>query len=109
MKRSRFILSPEALADLDQIWLFIAADSIDAAERNEERLRSAMNLIGQKPNIGHARPDITPRLVTFWPVGAYLIVYSPDKDPMRDRSRTAGIAETGKTSIDRFNLQDKGL
>ena len=42
MNRPRFILSPEAVADLDEIWLFIAKDNMDAANRNEEELRAAM-------------------------------------------------------------------
>jgi plasmid stabilization system protein ParE len=30
---TRFVLHPEARADLDEIWEFIAADNLDAADR----------------------------------------------------------------------------
>ncbi len=30
---SGFVLHPDALTDLDEIWEFIAADSLDAADR----------------------------------------------------------------------------
>lgn len=59
MNRSKFLLSPEALIDLDEIWLFIAKDSIDAADRTEDDIRSAMRLLASQPNIGHNRPDLT--------------------------------------------------
>lgn len=80
---ARFVLSPEALNDLDEIWLSIAIDNISAAERNEQRLRSAMGLLSEQPGIGHARTDLTDQPVKFWPVGDYLIVYDPAKHPIQ--------------------------
>jgi plasmid stabilization system protein ParE len=38
---NRFVLHPEAYTDLEEIWEYIAADSLDAADRmREENLRS---------------------------------------------------------------------
>ncbi len=45
MKRSRFIVSPEALEDLDEIWLFIAEDSVETAEKVEKEFRKAFELL----------------------------------------------------------------
>ena len=44
---SRYILSPAALEDLDSIWLFIAEDNLDAAERVVAELESAA--LGSRP------------------------------------------------------------
>ena len=40
---SGFVLHPEALADLDEIWEFIAADNLDAADRVLSEIREAMH------------------------------------------------------------------
>ena len=46
MPRVRFVLSPEALDDRDQIWLYIAEDDIPAADRVEHELREAIRSDG---------------------------------------------------------------
>ena len=82
MSPSNFSLSPDALNDLDEIWLFIAKDSIEAAERNEDDLQSAMRRLARNPGMGHSRPDITDQPVAFWPSGSYLIVYETESTPL---------------------------
>ncbi|MBM3768697.1 MAG: type II toxin-antitoxin system RelE/ParE family toxin [Acidobacteria bacterium] len=42
---SEYQLSPAALRDLDEIWVFIARDSVNAAENWIERLRDQVRLI----------------------------------------------------------------
>jgi plasmid stabilization system protein ParE len=32
--------------------------------------------------MGHAREDLTPFPVRFWPVDAYLIIYRAERDPI---------------------------
>lgn len=59
---------------MDEIWEYIAADSIAAADRWIGKLYDAFEEIGQSPRIGHRREDLTP-LPVFLPVGAYLIIY----------------------------------
>lgn len=61
--------------DLDEIWEYIAADSIVAADRWIGRLFDAFEALGQTPGMGHRREDLTPYPVLFWPVGSYLIIY----------------------------------
>ena len=39
---SGFVLHPEALVDLEEIWEFIAADSLDAADRVLEEIYQAI-------------------------------------------------------------------
>jgi antitoxin ParD1/3/4 len=72
---SRYVLSADASRDLDEIWDYIALDSVDAADRWIGKLFDAFEQMGQAPRIGHKRVDLTSHPVLFWPVGRYLIVY----------------------------------
>jgi len=69
--------SPEASLDLLEIWEYIAADNVDAADRLEQEIRNAVNLLAENPEIGHFRRDLTSKPVRFWPVRSYLIIYDP--------------------------------
>ena len=69
------MLAPEASEDLDDIWEYITADNLDAADRWVARLFDAFDQIAQNPGIGHRRTDLTNEAVLFWPVGRYLIIY----------------------------------
>jgi toxin ParE1/3/4 len=57
--RSGYILSVDADLDLDEIWEYIAADNIDAADHWIEKLFGAFEALGQNPGIGHRREDLT--------------------------------------------------
>jgi plasmid stabilization system protein ParE len=70
-----YVLSPEALQDLQDIWDFIAADNVTAADKLEDEFFEAFGRLAQRPGLGHTRSDLTERDVRFWPVGSYLIVY----------------------------------
>ncbi|MGA3074230.1 MAG: type II toxin-antitoxin system RelE/ParE family toxin [Bryobacteraceae bacterium] len=77
---SNYILGPDADLDLDDIWEYIAADSIDAADRWIAKVFDAFEAIGRMPGIGHKREDLTAYPVLFWPVGSYLIIYRTRAD-----------------------------
>jgi antitoxin ParD1/3/4/toxin ParE1/3/4 len=79
---STFLLSPRAQSDLDEIWNYIAADSLDAADRWRGELEKAMHRLAEMPNLGHTRKDLTHKPVLFWPVGRYLIIYRGDRQPI---------------------------
>jgi len=70
-----YLLSAEALQDLQDIWNFIASDNAEAADTLENEFFEAFGRLAQRPGMGHARSDLTTRDVLFWPVGSYLIVY----------------------------------
>ena len=80
---SKYVLSRDAELDLDQIWEYIAQDSVDAADRWLERLFEAFEALGRNPEIGHAREDLTSERVRFWPVGSYLIIYNAETRPIQ--------------------------
>lgn len=74
---ANYIINPGADQDLDEIWEYIAMDSVDAAVRWDTKLREAFDLLGRNPGAGHTRKDLTDEPVLFWPVGKYLIIYRP--------------------------------
>lgn len=71
---STYILGPDADLDLDDIWEYIARDSIDAADRWIGKLFDAFEALGETPGMGHKREDLTAYPALFWPVGAYLVI-----------------------------------
>ena len=72
---SVYVLSPDALQDLQDIWDFIARDSENAADQLEDAFFNAFEKLARRPGMGHTRTDLTDRDVRFWPAGSYLIVY----------------------------------
>lgn len=72
---SAYVLGSDAVLDLEDIWDYIASDSIDAANCWIAKLLDAFEDIARMPGIGHRREDLTDYPVLFWPVGAYLIIY----------------------------------
>jgi len=79
---SGFELHPGAYADLDELWEFIAEDSIDAADRVRDKIYDAIQALVPFPHQGHRRPDLTSRPLRFWRVHEYLIAYAPDERPL---------------------------
>jgi plasmid stabilization system protein ParE len=75
-------LSRRAVADLKEVWDYIAEDSFDAADRLLEDIDRAFQKLADMPRIGHRRPDLTSRDVFFWPVHSYLVVYKTSR-PLR--------------------------
>jgi antitoxin ParD1/3/4 len=85
-----YILSVDADLDLDDVWEYIAADNIDAADHWIEKLFHAFEALGQTPGMGHRREDLTSHPVLFWPVGAYLIIYRAERRPLEIVAVTQG-------------------
>jgi plasmid stabilization system protein ParE len=75
-------LHPEARLDLDEIWEFIRADSLDAADRVIAEILARMEDLVPFPNQGHPRPDLTSRPLRFAIVREYLIAYAPEEKPL---------------------------
>ena len=79
---SGFVLHPGAYTDLAEIWEFIAADSIDAADNVCEEIYGKIERLIPFPNQGHRREDLTSREIRFHPCGEYLIAYAPAEKPL---------------------------
>lgn len=75
MKRVR--RSPRAVDDLDEIWRFVAADNLQAADRLIDRLIAAGEPLAEFPHLGRDRTGLAPGLRSL-PVGNYVLFYRPD-------------------------------
>ena len=83
---SRYRFTPQAEDDLFDIWNFIAQDNPEAANRVEEAVYQACDLLAEPPLAGSVRKDLTPLPVRFWvvqPYVNYVIVYDPEKKPLQ--------------------------
>lgn len=79
---SEFHLHPKAYADLDEIWDYIAADSLDAADRVLADIDESIHSLADFPKAGHVRPDLSLRPVRFLVVRDFLIAYAPEENPL---------------------------
>jgi len=70
-----FRVSNSASQDLDDVWEYIAAANIDAADRLIERFYETFQQLSEFPNLGHKRRDIGERPLLFCAVGSYEVVY----------------------------------
>lgn len=65
---------PQAIRDVDEIWLYVARDDPVAATRLVERLVSSVARLADYPESGTARPEIGAGAMSVT-VGSYLVLY----------------------------------
>ena len=83
---SVYAFTPLAKADIFDIWCYIADDSENAADRVEQAIYDACELVAQAPKRGHSRPDLTSRSLRFWTLiryPNYTVVYRPETVPLQ--------------------------
>ena len=85
-----YILAPEALQDLQDIWDYIATENLDAADRVIDTLFAAFEQLAALPGLGHRREDLTNRPLRFWTVEAYLVIYRAERTPIEIVAVTHG-------------------
>jgi len=66
----------------EEIWEFIRADNLDAADRMIAEILAAIRGLVPFPNQGHSRPDLTSRPLRFTLAREYLIAYAPEEKPL---------------------------
>lgn len=76
---SRYYLSDQAREDLEEIWLYIAGNSVQAADGFVDEVISRFPTLAEQPGIGRQREELSPLLRSF-PVSNYLIFYRPRSD-----------------------------
>ena len=84
MAACRFI--PDAIADIDDIWRFVASDNRAAADRGEEAILGSCEALARNPFQGHVRADLTKLPVRFWTLPShpnYMVVYRPETNPLQ--------------------------
>lgn len=73
---SHAVFSDLAEGDLAEIWLSIAMDQLQNADRFVEDLRDRAQQLAEQPLMGVSRPDFGKDIRCF-PHGEYLLIYRP--------------------------------
>jgi toxin ParE1/3/4 len=73
------VYSPLAEDDLFDIWVSIASDHIQNADRFVEELHALAQELANQPLMGRARPEFGKDVRSF-PHGDYLVIYRPMND-----------------------------
>ena len=80
---SRFGLTPAALDDLEDIFLYTASEfGNEQAIKWENSLFETFDLLADFPSMGRQRPDLTRRPFLFFLSDPYLIAYEPETRPL---------------------------
>ena len=79
---ARIIRSKPARADLRDIWLYIAQDNMDAADRFLDRPDRAIRTLAESPKIGERQDNVKDGLRRIV-VGNYLVFYESIKEGIR--------------------------
>lgn len=69
-------VSSVAVADMDEIWLYIARDNVDAADKLIYTIVSRFSRLAAKPDFGRPREELSAGLRSL-PVGRYVVFYRP--------------------------------
>lgn len=72
----KLVVRPQAVADLDDIFDYIAEDSLDRTILFISKLHKQMEKLAASPGMGRRRDQLLSGLWSF-PSGNYLIFYSP--------------------------------
>jgi toxin ParE1/3/4 len=72
-------ISRQANKDIERICEGIAENNPDAADRLDEQIHRAIQLLADFPGMGHTRADVKDRRYLFWTVGSYVIAYRVDQ------------------------------
>lgn len=75
----RIFRTEQSRQDALEIWEYIAADNLPAADNLIDRIEAHLALLAASPDIGRQREELARDLRSF-PVGNYVIFYRPRKD-----------------------------
>ncbi len=73
---SSLILRPRALADLAEIWAYIAEGSPDHADAFVDLVDSKFQALSRRPGLGRLRPELHSDIRSL-AVGRYVVFYLP--------------------------------
>ncbi len=75
----KYRISRRADVDIERICDCIAEDNPDAADRLDQEIHQAIQLLAKFPGMGHARPDVQDKRYLFRAIGNYVIAYRLEK------------------------------
>ena len=78
MPRIQFTHAAEA--DLLELWLTIAEENPVAADKLLDSIQATVSLLGNQPEMGRARPELSNRLRSIPTRTPYIIFYLPNDD-----------------------------
>ena len=94
---ARYVLSPEAQADLVDIWEYIKRESSEeVADHVANAILDKIAFLAERPGVGHTRPDLSAKPVKFFTVYSYLIVYRPEATPLQALTVLHGHRDIGR-------------
>ena len=76
---AKVIYSPDARADMQEIWDYISDDSQFQADRDIERFRDKLEHLAKWGTLGRPRPEFT-RDCRSYPFGKYCFYFRPIED-----------------------------
>lgn len=79
---NEYVLTNQAKVDLADIWLHIAEDNVQAADRLVDTLYASFFKLAQMPGMGRLRDELAAQALRVWPVGQYLIIYRSETAPL---------------------------
>jgi plasmid stabilization system protein ParE len=80
----RYVLAPQAVLDLVNIWRYIKQErNVAMADRVEAVMRKKIRFLASNPGAGHWRKDLTDLPVKFFAVYSFLIVYHAEAIPLQ--------------------------
>lgn len=97
---SHAVFSELAEGDLADIWVSIALDNIDVADRFIEELRDKAVRLAEQPLMGVARPDLGKDVRSF-PHKDYLVIYRPTEFGVGIARIVHGARDLGRLVIPR--------
>lgn len=83
MRRKRYVFSPEAEQDIDDIKDYVTKEAgARIARQVLKQIKDAVTFLSRTPGAGHSREDLTGSAVRFWTVYSYLIIYRATSRPI---------------------------
>jgi toxin ParE1/3/4 len=76
------VLTPSANEDLEEIWMFIAADNPAQADDFIDLIDEKFQNLSRQPGLGRRREELVAGLRSF-PVGRYVIFYLQVQDSLQ--------------------------
>lgn len=80
MSPPRVLRTPEAIADLDEIWYYIAGDAPAAADQLLDELYKRFALLSKNPEIGERQPSLADGRYRRFTYRNYVVYYRPLED-----------------------------
>lgn len=92
---------PKASEDLDEIYMLIAQEDPDAADRMIDRIRNALKRLADYPLSGTERNELSPGLRSV-PIGKYIAFHRFEKGEIQVVRILHGARDLG-TALDRLD------